>query len=134
MGKEIVYKREADVKKQVKKLLDKHGYFWWSPPANGFGKIGVSDINAIKNGVFIAIETKFGSNKPTLHQKAFLDSIRAEKGYGFVVSEANIAWLEEFLTVFGRAVEGVMKNEKPTPEDGATMLNAIKALTEGIVA
>lgn len=132
--KEIEYKREADVKKQVKKLLDQHNYFWWSPPANGFGKIGVSDINALKNGVFIAVETKFGKNKATAHQKAFLDSVRAEKGYGFIVHEKNIEFFAQFLTVFDRAVGGVMKGEKPSDEDGSMMINAIRALTEDLFA
>lgn len=134
MSKEIVYRREADVKKQVKKLLDKHNYFWWCPPANGFGKLGVSDFNALKNGVFLAIETKYDKNKATAHQKAFLDSIRAEKGYGFIVNERNIEFLDQFLTTFDRSVGNVMKGEKPTDEDGSMMLNAIRALTEDIVA
>lgn len=128
-----VYQREADVKKQVKKLLDKHNYFWWMPPANGFGKVGVSDLHAIKNGVFFAIETKFGKNKATLHQKAFLDSIRAEKGYGFIVTDQNIEFFEQFLETFGRSVDGVMKGEKPSPEDGSIMVNALRALTSDIV-
>jgi hypothetical protein len=132
--REIKYAREADVKKRVRVLLNKYEWFWWCPPANGFGKIGVSDFNALKNGVFIAIETKFGNNKPTEHQKAFLDSIRAEKGYGFVVSDRNVQFLEQFLEVFGRSVELVLKGEKPSTEDGSQMLNALKALTEDIVA
>ena len=56
---------EKDVKAEVKKLLNAHDWFWWMPPANGFGKAGISDFNALKKGVFLAVETKFGSKKPT---------------------------------------------------------------------
>lgn len=134
MTKEIEYRREADVKKQVKKLLDKYNWFWWCPPANGFGKIGVSDFNALQNAVFLAVETKFGNNKPTAHQKAYLDSIIAEKGYGFVVSEKNIVFFEQFLDAFSRSIKHIMKGEKPADDDGSMMLNAIRVLTEDIVS
>lgn len=120
---------EKDVKREVKKLLDEHGFFWWMPPANGFGMTGVSDFNAIHNGVFLAIETKFGKNKPTHRQLAFLESVTAERGYGFVVNENRIGCLASFLDAFARSTEAVQKGDKPSPEDGATMLNAIKILT-----
>jgi hypothetical protein len=134
MNKPIIYRNEADVKKQVKRLLNKYEWFWWCPPANGFGKIGVSDFNALQNAVFLAIETKFGKNKPTDHQKAYLDSIIAMKGYGFVVSERNIEFLEQFLDAFSRSIELIKKDQKPSPDDGSMMLNAIRALTEDLFA
>lgn len=129
MSREITYRIEADVKKHVKKLLDKHNWFWWMPPANGFGKIGVSDFNAFRGGVFLAVETKFGKNKPTVQQKAFLESILAESGFAFVVNDSNIEWFEAWLAAFDRAAEKTAKNQPVEPEDGALMLNALKELT-----
>lgn len=123
------YNSERDVKRKVKTLLTKHNYFWWMPAANGFGTSGVSDILAIRSGVFLAIETKFGGNKPTAMQKGFLNSIMKEDGFAFVVDEKNIDWFESWLQAFDRA----MKTQKPSHEDGALMLNAIKAMTEAIV-
>jgi hypothetical protein len=85
MGTEIKLKSMRDekgVKENVKRLLDAFDWFWWMPPANGYGKVGVSDFHAIKDGVFLAIETKFGSNKPTHHQRAFLETINAARGMG----------------------------------------------------
>lgn len=120
---------EKDVKKAVKKILDQRGWFWWMPPANGFGKVGVSDFNALRNGVFLAIETKFGKNKPTVHQLAFLESVAASRGYGFIVNEDRLEWLTSFLDAFDRSAEAMQNNRQPTPEDGAMMLNAIKILT-----
>lgn len=124
----ITYKSEKDVKKQIKKLLDAHGWFWWMPPANGYGKVGISDLNALKNGVFLAVEAKFGSNKPTPMQKAFLESINAESGFGFVVNDANIDAFETFLVNFGEQTDLVAKEQKMSNEGGATLIDAIRAL------
>ena len=131
--KEITYNSEGDVKKQVKKILDAHNFFWWMPPANGYGVSGVSDFVAIRKGVVLAIETKFKKNKPTQPQKLFLESIMAEDGYGFVVNEKNIETFREFLLAFDRAALAYATKQKETPEDGAIMLNAIKELTEMLV-
>jgi hypothetical protein len=70
------------------------GWFWFMPPANAYGKSGISDIIALKRGTFMAIETKFGSNKPTAMQIGFLNSVRASDGFAFVVNEKNLPWLE----------------------------------------
>lgn len=122
-------RNEKDVKKEVKKLLDKHGWFWWMPPANGFGKVGVADFNALRGGVFLAIETKFGTNKPTVHQVAFLSSVIAEDGFGFVVNEKRLDWLANWMDAFDRSAKGVSEGKQPTPEDGAIMLDAIREMT-----
>lgn len=124
------YKLEADVKAEVKKLLKKHNWFWWMPPMNGYGKSGVADFNALRAGVFLAVETKFGGNRPTPLQKAYLQSITAEGGFGFVVSDANIEWFKGWLEKFDVATAAVEKGETPSPDDGAYMLNAIAAMTE----
>lgn len=119
---------EKDVKKRVKQLLDQHKWFWWMIPANGYGRSGASDFHALKNGVFLAIETKFGSNKPTAMQRGFLESINAESAFGFVVSDANIDWLEAFLDDFGKETDLVAGQEKMSNEGGARLLDAIRAL------
>lgn len=122
-------KNEKDVKKAVKKLLDKHSWFWWMPPANGFGKVGVADFNALRGGVFLAIETKFGANQPTAHQRAYLSSVIAEDGFGFVVNENRIDWLAAWMDAFDRSAQTVSTGQKPEPNDSITMLNAIRELT-----
>lgn len=122
-------KNEKDVKKAVRNLLDRHGWFWWMPPANGFGKVGVADFNALRGGVFLAIETKFGANKPTVHQVAFLSSVIAEDGFGFVVNEKRLDWLAKWMDAFDRSADGVAKGRQPDPEDGAVMLDAIREMT-----
>lgn len=121
---------EKDVKREVKKLLDAHGWFWFMPPANGFGKAGISDFLAIRGGVFLALETKFGGNKPTALQVGFLNSIRTEKGFAFVVNEKNLDWFKAFLIHFDAAAEAVAGSQQVTELDGGEMLNAISVLTE----
>jgi hypothetical protein len=138
--------KEKLVKAQVKKLLDDHGWFWWMPPANGFGMTGVADFNAIRKGVFLAIETKWGKNPPTVMQKAYLNSILAENGFGFVVNDTNMPFFMQWMKAFDRAERQVaeqMANPPLPPEDGSpvpepqptsdvgsAMLNAIRVLTE----
>ena len=121
-------KNEKDVKKRVKALFDKYDYFWWMVPANGYGKSGVSDFHAIKDGVFLAVETKFGSNKPTELQRAFLESINANTAYGFVVNDKNLDWLEVFLRNFNEQAEEVATNQRMSHEAGASLIDAIRAL------
>ena len=123
---------EADVKAEVRKTFTKHDWFWWMPPANGFGKSNV-DFNAIRGGVFIAVETKFGKNKCTPLQLGFLSSITKEDGYGFVVTEKNLDQFRAFMDTFDRSAKAMMAGEKISPDDGATMLEAIRVLTEPFV-
>ena len=113
---------EADVKKKVKQLLNKHGWFWWMPPANGFGKAGTSDFHALCAGVFIALETKFGTNKPTALQKGFLQSVKAEKGLSFVVDDGNIEQFAAWLDAFDRATACMERGDRVNPDDGSIML------------
>ena len=123
------YTCEKDVKASVRKLLEKHKYFWWMPPANGYGKVGISDFNALRSGVFLAVETKFGGNKPTPAQRAYLESVTAEGGFGFVVDEKRIDAFTTWLEAFDRARDASVRKEKVAAEDGAAMLDAIRAMT-----
>ena len=128
MSKKADLNNEGDVKRQVKKLLDKHKWFWWMPPANGFGRTGISDFNVFRSGIFMAIETKFGKNEVTPMQKGFLESIRSEQGFAFRVDETNLEWLKVWLECFDRAIEAKRQQVDVAPEDGAAMLDAIRAM------
>ena len=130
---------EKGVKEIIKALLNAHGWFTWMPGANGFGTQGVSDHLAIKDGVFLVIEAKFGTNKPKATQKSFAAQIIANDGYAFLVNERNIDhlawWLESFAVsqeLTRRALEAGRSPEEAVPADhGARLLNAISALTDG---
>lgn len=127
------YTSEKDVKKTVKELLNRNGWFWWMPPANGFGKVGVSDFNALKSGVFLAVETKFGGNKPTVQQKAYLQSIHAAGGIAFIVDEKTVEQFDVWLDTFDRAAKTVAARKAVPDEDGASMLDAVSAMTKDMV-
>ena len=88
---------EDGVKRAVKKLLVKYGWFFWMPPANAFGRSGISDFHALKQGKFMAIETKYGYNKPTPLQQQFLKDVMRNDGHVLVVNENNLDELEDFL-------------------------------------
>lgn len=128
--KQIVYRNEGDVKKQVKTLLKAHGYFFWMPPANGFGRTGIADINAIKSGVFLAVETKFGRNSPTPMQRAFLESINAEQGFGFVVCEKRVGYFAQWLHLFDKASAAHAAGEEIGTAEGAAMLECMRLMTD----
>lgn len=122
-------KNEKGVKTLIKRILDFHGWFHWMPAANGYGKSGVSDHNALKDGVFMVIEAKFGDNKPSPMQQQFAGHIFVNDGYAFCVNERNIDHLGWFLESFAVAAECNAKGQELPHEHGARMLNAIAALT-----
>lgn len=61
------YKKEADLKKEVKKLLDERRAQWVMIVPSGYGKNAVDFIVCYK-GRYISIETKIKTNKPTVQQ------------------------------------------------------------------
>ena len=122
-------KKEEHVKAKVKALLNAYGWFTWMPPANGYGTSGVHDHNALKNGVFLTVESKFGYNKPTPLQCAFGAQIIANAGFSFCVNERNIDWLAYWLESFEIATQEQVAGRDVPPEHGSRMLNAIEMLT-----
>ena len=121
---------QRSVKPKVRKMLDKYGWFWWANEANGFGRSGKSDTCAIKNGVFLAIESKFGDNRATALQIGFLNSICVEGGFGLTVSEKTLPALDKFLGNFDRSTSLVARGEKVGADVGGPMLDALKLLQD----
>ena len=122
---------ESKVKKKIRDMLDRHDWFWWNVPMNAYAKAGISDIHAVKDGMFMVIEGKRDAKEdPTVPQIGFLNSIAACGHFAFVVHSDNLDMLDMFLAANARAIAAVSKQQQPTPEDGAAMLNAIKSLTE----
>lgn len=121
---------EKGVKALVKRLLDFHGWFHWMPAANGYGTQGVPDHLAVKDGVFLAVEAKFGYNKPKPVQKQFAGQLMANSMFCFCVNEKNIDHLAWWLESFAHSVL-LQREGKPVDDaHGARMFNAMAALTE----
>ena len=90
-------KNEGDVKKAVKKILKEAGWFFWMPPANAYGRSGIADINAVKDGLLLVVETKFGDNKPTPLQAMFLKDVHEAGGLAWVVRETSLDKFESVI-------------------------------------
>lgn len=89
---------EAKVKKKIRAMLVEHGALFFSPVTGGYGVSGVSDIIALYNGTFIAIEAKAdATKKPTELQKKFLGQVRANGGIALVIHKDNLDELKEVL-------------------------------------
>lgn len=88
---------EAKVKKKVVDVLKKHSAYYFFPATGGYGRSGVPDIVCCYRGVFIGIECKAGSNRPTALQEAEMSKIRQAQGFTLVVNEDNIADVEILL-------------------------------------
>jgi len=132
--KAVTYKSERDVKREIKKVLDKYGWFWFSPPANTFGVTGISDILALRAGVFLAVEAKYNGNTPTGPQKGFLETVSAESGFGFVVDEKTLPLFARWAELFDKSAKSVETGGSVSDEDGAEMLDCIAAMTAPVVA
>jgi Holliday junction resolvase len=88
---------EAKVKKKVVDVLKKYGAYYFFPATGGYGRSGVPDIVCCYRGVFIAIECKAGTNKPTPLQEAEMGKIRKAQGFVLVVNETNISDVDVML-------------------------------------
>ncbi len=88
---------EAKVKKKVVNVLKENGAYYFFPATGGYGRSGVPDIVACYRGVFIGIECKAGTNKPTALQEAEMKKIREANGFTLVVNEDNISDVSTLL-------------------------------------
>lgn len=88
---------EGKVKKQVKKLLEEVGAYYFSPMTSGYGKSGVPDIVVCYKSHFVGIECKAGKNKTTEIQDRNLIAIKKNGGIAVVVNENNLDELKEML-------------------------------------
>lgn len=89
-------KNEGDVKKAVKKILNKAGEDLWyfMPPANGYGRSGIPDFLGCYKGRMFAIETKFGNNSPTNNQLREMKALGDADAQVYLVRESNLDWFE----------------------------------------
>jgi len=89
---------EAKVKAQVKKILDAHKAYYFSPATGGYGRSGVPDIVCCHNGRFIGIEVKADSNTPTALQLRELQRINDAGGKALWVNAETLDKVRLALT------------------------------------
>lgn len=82
---------EGKVKAAVKKVLDAHGVWHFSPVSNGMGRHGIPDIICCWNGKFLAIETKAPGkrNNTSALQDREIAAINAAMGTAIVVDDVS---------------------------------------------
>lgn len=82
---------EAKVKKQVVKILQEEGVYYFFPVTGGYGRSGIPDIvGCLPGGRFLAIECKAEGNTLTALQTRELERILARGGAAFVVDEHSL--------------------------------------------
>ena len=88
---------EGKTKAAVKKILDQHGVYHFSPAANGYGRVGVPDIICCVCGYFLAIECKAGKGKTTALQDRELAAIVDAGGAALVINEDGVSSLHHTI-------------------------------------
>lgn len=89
---------EGLVKTKIKKILNEYGALHFSPYMAGMGAAGVSDIIALYEGVYIAIEAKAdATKKPTELQKQFLNKVLENGGLSLIIHKDNLDELRQVL-------------------------------------
>ena len=88
---------EKKVKDKVVKLLKQYGVYYFLPATHGFGRSGVPDVVCCIRGHFLAIECKAGKGKTTALQDREIEAIRVSGGTAFVVNEAGLEPLANYI-------------------------------------
>jgi hypothetical protein len=93
---------EAKVKKKVVDAIKRNDAYYFFPATGGYGRSGVPDVVCCYRGIFIGIECKAGSNKPTGLQELEMAKIRSSGGFTLVVNEDNINGVQELFDAIER--------------------------------
>jgi hypothetical protein len=91
---------EAKVKALVKRVLTKHGAYFFMPATHGYGSSGVPDIVACMRGRFIGVECKANGGKPTALQMKNLMQIVDHGGIALLVDETGIGVLDMLFSTW----------------------------------
>lgn len=81
---------EADVKREIKKVLNRYRLHWWMPGASQFGTSGTHDFCIIQCGLLWTVEAKFGYNPPSENQVTFAQNVQRNGGLSLCIKEDNI--------------------------------------------
>jgi len=89
---------EGKVKKEVKKILDKYGVYWFMPVKHQlYGRVGIGDFICCVNSKFISIETKGPDGEVTELQDEDFKNVRKAKGLKLVIRMTDLKYLESVI-------------------------------------
>lgn len=101
LGSDMAMTPEGKVKKRVRDILNafcaNNAGYYFSPPANGYGRQGIPDVICCIQGRFVAIECKAGKGMTTELQDRELRLIRDSGGLTFLINENNVDTLHAYL-------------------------------------
>lgn len=82
---------EGKVKDAVKKVLKKHGVWFFMPMQNGFGVVGIPDFICCIDSQFFAVETKAPGKRDntTPNQQRVMREISEHGGFAIVADDAK---------------------------------------------
>jgi len=82
---------EGRVKEAVKKVMRKHGVWYFMPMQNGFGVVGIPDFICCIDGLFFTVETKAPGKRDntTPNQQRVMREILEHGGYAIVADDAK---------------------------------------------
>jgi Holliday junction resolvase len=89
--------KEAWVKSEVKKIFKKHGIWFFMPAMGTYGTSGIPDFIACLGGLFLAVEAKVASNKPTELQALQIGRINYAGGIAVIVNENRLDALNAYI-------------------------------------
>ena len=78
-------KSEKSFEIEVKKYLSSINAYYFKVWGGGFQRAGIPDVICCKNGIFIAIELKSQTGKPTELQKYNIKEINKAGGLGIIL-------------------------------------------------
>lgn len=89
---------EKNVKTAIKKLLDKHGCWYYMPVPGGYGEATL-DFLCARNGRMFAIEAKAPGKSATPRQRVTIGKMRKHKIPCWVEDSSTIDELEAWILI-----------------------------------
>jgi len=106
----------TETTKALKYLNHLPGCFAFRITPGVYGSRGKSDIILCYRGLFVAIEMKVGSNKPSDQQERFLHDVQI-KGEGLSVACWSSAEVEEYMECISMTMNDVVNTEETIGEN-----------------
>lgn len=96
----MTQRETTQVRKPIMDWLKKNGWKVWKNAASAFSEVGLPDVMAIRDGVFVCIETKLPGEKPTALQAKWLRDA-AKQGAQLAVSANSLSDLKVYFDEAG---------------------------------
>ena len=89
---------EKNFENKVKKYLSSINAYYFKVWGGGFQQSGIPDVICCKNGIFIGIELKSSTGKPTELQKHNIKQINKSGGIGIILFPEGLEHLKNANT------------------------------------